>query len=284
MASELFIGQGNPRPRLFLLFLLLFLILGTCLASAVTGADYVRGSGSADVPDERLSSAPTAFSAQDDRCLLVAVVGAESPQAFLLWRLRPALAAMSVTAFAADTRLPDDSTATLADRFGDGGRIGCEAVCGALAKARYGTPTHYIIVTEPTLRALMNRLGDTLTLTVPEGWELIADGYPGAPLTAGRQAMTAEQLISFLSVSADDYPGGRAAFVQMRGAVWAALCERYFAAARVDKLPMDFAALVGAAQTDLGISHFVRFRDALIELAAHSAGEHCPVSVFHMDS
>ena len=210
MALELFIGQGRARPRLFLVLLLLFLILGTWLASAVTGADYVRGSGTADVPDDRISSAPTAFSAQDDRCLLVAVVVGGEPQAFLLWRLRPALAAMSVTAYDPNLWLPDGAggTATLADRFGEGGRGGCEAVCDTLTKARRGTPTHYLVVTETTLRALMNRLGDTITLSLPEGLEAVA----------------AEQLVAFLSIPADDYPTGRAAFVRMGGAVRPIFC------------------------------------------------------------
>ena len=276
MASELFIGQGRPRPRLFLLFLLLFLILGTCLASAVTGADYVRGSGAADIPDDRGSPAPTAFSAQDDRCLLIAVVGADAPQAFLLWRLRPALAAMSVTAYAADTCVPDGAggSVSLADRFGGGGRVGCEAVCGALAGARYGTPTHYIVLSGSVLQTLMNRLGDTLTVTVPQGWEAVAGDYPGSPLTGGRQAVTAGQLIAFLSAPADVCPG----YTRIRGDVWAALCARFFTAAEAESLTEDFAVLAGAAETDLTISHFVRYREALTALAAKDAGLTCSVS------
>ena len=270
MALELFIGQGRARPRLFLVLLLLFLILGTWLASAVTGADYVRGSGTADVPDDRISSAPTAFSAQDDRCLLVAVVVGGEPQAFLLWRLRPALAAMSVTAYDPNLWLPDGAggTATLADRFGEGGRGGCEAVCDTLTKARRGTPTHYLVVTETTLRALMNRLGDTITLSLPEGLEAVA----------------AEQLVAFLSIPADDYPTGRAAFVRMRGDVWAALCDRFFAAARADHLTEDFAALANAAETDLTISHVVQYRDALTALATQNAGQAFTVTVLTNDS
>ena len=257
------------------MFLLLFLILGTCLASAVTGADYVRGNGAANVPDDRTSSAPPAFSAQDDRTLLVAMVSDGAPQAFLLWRMRPALGAMTVTAFAADTRLPDGAgnSVTLETLFGGGGRGGCEAVCAALTRARCGSPTHYLVVTETTLRALMTRLGDTLTLTLPDLWSEVTGDYPGAPLTGGRQAVTAEQLISFLAAP-DTYPG----YTRMRGDVWAALCARYFTAARADKLDGDFAVLVGAAQTDLGISHFVRYRDALTALAAESAGQACTVS------
>ena len=276
MASDLFIGQGRHRPRLFLVLLLLFLILGTWLASAVTGADYVYGNGATNVPDDRPDAAPRAFSAQDDRCLLVAMVGEDVPQAFLLWRLRPALSAMTVTALTADMDLPDGTT--LADRFGDGGRRGCEAVCDALTKARYGAPTHYIVVTATTLRALMRHLGDTLTLTVPQGWESVAGDYPGAPLTGGRQALTAEQLISFLSVPADAYPGGRAAYTRLRGDLWAALCAQFFTATRAGSLADDFAVLADAAETDLFVSHVVLYRDALTDLAAKNAGQRCNVS------
>lgn len=255
-------------------------MLGTGLASAVTGADYVRGSGTADVPDDRPGSSSAAFSAQDDRCLLVAVVGEDAPQAFLLWRLRPAMSAMAVTAFAADASLPDDSgkPVALSAQFGEGGRAGCEAVCAAFVRARRGSPAHYIVVTSATLRALMTRLGDTLTLTVPTGWEAVAGAYPGSPLTGGRQAVSAEQLISLLSAPADEYPGGEAAYTRMRGDVWAALCERFFASTRAEELSADFAALTNTAATDLGISHFVRFRDALTALAAQNAGRSCTVS------
>lgn len=237
MASELFIGQSRPRPKRFLAYLLLFLILGTCLASAATGADYVRGNGGAAVPDDRPPSAPTAFSMGDDRCVLIAAAPDGEPLAFLLWRLRPSVGAMTLTVYGADKMLPG-SGVPLAALFGDGGRVGCEAVCAALTRARVEAPSHYVVLTKAALRALSERTGGSLVTAPPE------DG---------------------------------AADARVWGDVWAALCERFFTAERTDELRADFTALVNAADTDLSVSHFAAYRDALTALAAGNAGRQCTV-------
>ncbi|MBR3290143.1 MAG: hypothetical protein IKI63_05145 [Clostridia bacterium] len=237
MTSELFIGQGRPRPKLFLAFLLLFLILGSCLASAVTGADYVRGNGGATAPDDRAESAPTAFSAADDRCILVAAVADDVPQTFWLWRLRPSASDMSVTVLPAD-KVPPGSGTSLAGLFGDGGRAGCEAVCAALARARMGSPAHYVVLTNAGLRALSEQAEAVL---------------PPAPTEEADARLWGER--------------------------FAALCKQVFTPTRADRLRDDFTALVNAADTDLSISHFTAYEEALTALAAENAGQRCTVFI-----
>ena len=261
MASELSLGRGRRRPRLFLFLLLLFLVLGTSLASAVTGADYVRGNGAAKVPDDR-PSGRAAFSPADDRCVLVVPTGENGePQAFLLWRLCPAAGTMIVTALAADT--PGDPGETLAELFGDGGRIGCEAVCRALTRSHRGAPQHYVVLTETALRAVTDRLPDTLSLPTAD-WP--QDVRVTLAWDAQTQSLGAGQLLALLREPPSAYAGGQAAYTRLRGAVWESLCRQLLTPARLDRLSGDFATLASAAETDLTISHFTAYRSALTAL------------------
>lgn len=265
-------GRASGVVVFLLVFVLFLAVFGVvCLWAIVNNRAPGRDTSSAVSGEEQPS-----FTSADVRWLFVATQDGTDPKGFVAVRADPAREAIHAVAVPRETEVADGTTLIRLDELCR--KNGVAAAQNAVGQLLGVSFSHYISMTYANVEKLLQYFDSSLQFTLEEDLDCREGDY-FIKMSSGRYTLTPKQTVDILR-----YPkwqhGGLQQQADIQAQVLAALVNQYMTAARDAKLEADFSKIAELAKTDIRISHYTGYQEALRSLAAVNSGAVCtPVSL-----
>ena len=253
----------------FVLFLAVFSVV--CLWVIINNRNPAGETSSAVSGDEQPS-----FTSADVRWLFVTTQDSTDPKGFVAVRADPAGRRIHAIAIPRETEVADGTTLIRLDELCR--KSGVSAAQTAVGKLLGVSFSHYISMTYANVEKLLQYFDSSLQFTLEEDLDC-REGEYFIKMSSGRYTLTPKQAVDILR-----YPkwqhGGLQQQADIQAQILAALVNQYMTAARSGKAEADFTKIADLAKTDIRISHYAGYKEALLSLAASNSGAVCtPVSL-----